>query len=311
MTANTVVLFEFNGSNGSTTFTNSANANNSCAGYNGAKIFTSQQNTAVSFFYGDGDAYVDAAYNSSFDINTKPFTWQGWVYLNENATNGTFLINRASPTYYLNNEQNLYVNNTAIDFYWGTRGSFQAHVYIPSPITLNMREWIHVVFQRDSTSNVAAYFNGVRGTQYQYSPPQGGVSYGALTNGLLNLNVDLQSSSGHPVTCGAFRAHPTLGYCKAFFKDVEYIVGEALYTDSFTPPPTPPDPILEYFSLTPQTGYANGNTSFVLVGRAFNQNTTVKFDGVDVPITISNSHYISGNTPPHSIGYANLSIMNP
>lgn len=77
--------------------------------------------------------------------------------------------------------------NDAIHFYYGTRGSNQAHIKLKLPggvtFTSLLNQWVSVSLARNSNGKWGAWLNGVPTTQYQVSVLQGGVNYGAVTTG--------------------------------------------------------------------------------------------------------------------------------
>jgi hypothetical protein len=82
-----------------------------------------------------------------------------------------------------------------------------------------------------------------------------------------------------------------------------------LYGDGLTSCADLPAPTAATFS--PTTGTAAGNSTFTLTGTNFQQGATVKIGGTNASVTTVSATTITGKTPAHAVGTADVVVTNP
>lgn len=209
------LLLHGNGSNGSTTITDSSPSPKTVTAFGDAKISTAQSKFggASIAFDGNGD-YLSVASNADFAFSGD-FTVEAWAWLNA-VPSGT----NAS---YLTDFRNAAASNAGFTFgIIGSSGNAKMYGYASlngvdktgaSNITLS--QWNHLVYVR-SGNTLAMYLNGL--------------SEGSFTTSF--------SQASTPLIIGA-RFNTITEYWNGYIDDLRITKGVARYTANFTPPASP------------------------------------------------------------------------
>lgn len=200
------LLLRFNGSNGSTVFTDSSSNALTVTANGNAAISTAQSKFggASGYFDGNGD-YLTLSNNAVFGFGAGDFTIEYWHYPLQNSGNETIVDLRPS--------------DTAEWLVLGKSGSGEVRCYDGSQVrvggSMNLNAWNHVAWSRVSGNNTI-YLNGV--------------SVITFANG-----GDVGSS--RTVTIGA-NASPQFENAYGYIDELRVVKGAAVYTSNFTPPTT-------------------------------------------------------------------------
>jgi prepilin-type N-terminal cleavage/methylation domain-containing protein len=214
--ASVSLLLHMDGSNGSTTFTDSSNGGLTATVVGSAQLSTAQAKfgTASANFNSGSNANITYTSNDLDAAQSEDFTWEFWAYVTEVTTNTSF----TSASYIVESQGAL---DLAISLKQGSGGSkYWAFARDNSSgwdhqnaITLN--QWQHIALVR--TSNVInLYVDGVKSTTSST------VDY-ALDNASFFSIGPRQSGSSNKLYMDDFRA----------------TIGVARYTANFTPPTAP------------------------------------------------------------------------
>jgi hypothetical protein len=175
-----VLLLHMDGTNGSTTFTDSSSFSRPLTRSGNPQISTTEKLFGGASAYFNGSSYVLAPASADFDFSANDFTIEGWVYNTHNGYSG--IIGSR-------NNQNahgwcLYIQNNVLRT-GSTRGSagysdVQLH---PTPIAQN--RWTHFAVVK-TAAGYTAFIDGVAGPVltdggFQYRPGLD-VSIGALAS---------------------------------------------------------------------------------------------------------------------------------
>lgn len=210
----TVLACHFDGTNGSTTFTDekghalTANGN--------AQISTAQSKFGGSsgYFDGTGD-YLTCPYSSDHDL-TGEYTVECFFRL---ATvtfgSGFIFVSRASAASGVTRESAFYLTSaTNAQVYYGVRNSNSVTRAFTLPATLIAGQWYHIAFTRNTAGTMQCFLDGVASAS----------SYSDATSLAGNL----------PLTVGAFGVDYSMGF-NGYIDDLR-ITKAARYTDNFTVP---------------------------------------------------------------------------
>jgi hypothetical protein len=210
------LLLHGNGTNGSTTITDSSRFANTVTAVGNAQISTAQSKfggTSIAF---DGTGDYLSATSSSFNYGSNDFTWEGWFYVN-NATANSIKIFACNYNVY-----------AAQGIYWGKHPSASGNVAVyvanQSPSTQLMAEsspppsatWTHYALVRNGNT-LKMYRNGTE-------TATASLTVSATTNTLINIG-------GNPEANGV--------YSLDGFIDEFRVTNSARYTANFTPPTAP------------------------------------------------------------------------
>ena len=230
--ANRVLLLHFDGSDGSTTITDSSSYAHSCTAAGAAAISTDVPEMfggAALQIVSGGDC-VDVPDHAAFDFGTGEVVWDFWLSLT-NAGGGA-LISKASTTSGLAHEWALFIGAEYATLYYGTRGSsqFNLRLFWPSAWPLNTR--VRGSVQRNAAGEWACHLNGQRGTRYQVAPLASSLVFGAVTTGTYTDAFDVGSTT-NAVKVGNFAAVdvPLPGY----LDELRMSVGAGAWGESYTP----------------------------------------------------------------------------
>lgn len=205
--ANTVLMLHMNGTDASTTFTDSGNGGKSMTANGNAQIDTAQSKFAGAsgLFDGDGD-YVSAADHSDFAFGTGDFTIDFWVRLNSTTGEQCFVCKPYSGQTGLQFESNG-GTELAFQFNDGTNGISLTPAWTPSTGI-----WYHIAATR--SGNTFRLF--VDGAQV-----------GTVTD------VDPITTDSNTLTIGSKGAAK---YLNGWLDEVRLVKGSAVWTSNFTPP---------------------------------------------------------------------------
>lgn len=225
------LLMHFEGADGATVFTDSSSHSRTAYVSGGVHLSTASPLTgaASGVFSGSSD-YVYYAHDAADDIGTGAFCIECDVKLSDSSGYrpilgcGKYMSGYGEYTFFV-------VDGLYLNFYFGVRGTNQAHIqFLPAaPFSTSVK--YKICIRRDASGNWAGSVDGVKCLQYRYSPPSGGVSFGAWTAGDFNNSVGL--SPGNELWVAA---HPALGLY-GVLDELRFTVGESRYTGDYTPAP--------------------------------------------------------------------------
>ena len=212
--SNVSLLLHGNGTNGSTTITDSSPTPKAVAAVGNAQISTAiadpfGNSTGVIAFDGTGD-YLDVGSNSAFGYGLSDFTIEFWIYRNASAALQGFLDQRTgietvlAPTFYVSSNLFFYFANGANRISAGTLAASQ---------------WLHIALSRSGTAT-KLFVNGV----------QVGSTF-TDTLDYINTPVRIGGANGG--------AGPGLASLNGYIDDLRITKGIARYTANFTPPDAP------------------------------------------------------------------------
>jgi hypothetical protein len=197
--SNDVLLMNMNGTNGSQTFTDSAQSRTFVVHIGSPQVSTTQSKFGGASAYFDGSSIIRTSADNSSTTGfqyTGDFTIEYWVY----------------PTSYSGNQRHIAIQGNVI---LGTMGG---NLRAADAMTINdssqlaLNQWHHVAFVR----------SGSTGTFYK-----NGVSIGTATySGALTATSDM--------TIGGYSGNSE--YFNGYIDDVRITNGMARYTANFTPP---------------------------------------------------------------------------
>ena len=213
----TSLLMHFNGTNGSTTMTDSSKNNVSFTVNGNSQISTAQSKFggASILFDGTGD-YLSSPSTSNFAFGTGDFTIECWAYKNSGTNNGILHLSSTAGGLQANSSTNL-----AIALFSTGTGTFYANntSYNTSAFTNTTNTWNHYAIVR-SSGVTKLYFNGNLVTDIGTS--------GAIT--------DTTNYTGTYLAIGGY--YSTSYLWNGYIDEFRITNGVARYTSNFTPPTT-------------------------------------------------------------------------
>jgi hypothetical protein len=246
---NVSLLLNGNGTNGSTTFTDSSSYGHTVTANGNAQISTTQSKFggASMYFDGSGD-YLEVPPSAGFDFDYGPFTVEAWIYLTANGTTA------AGETYWpIVNKHSIYNtttstgNNTAWDFRYGPQvgnklvfvnriqaSNFTQGVNVftkySTAVNLSLNTWYHVAAVRDGTT-LKLFLNGQDVTD---------TNTGNYDWSTINMSLDTGSIGQNKVRVGRMLGGSNPGtvvwYAVGYIDDLRITKGIARYTSNLTPP---------------------------------------------------------------------------
>jgi len=202
--ANVSLLLHGDGTNGSTTFTDSSSYNHTVTANGNAQISTTQSKFGGASMYFDGGGDRLTVSDSSFTFGTGEFTIEFWVYI-LSAADGEAIASCGSGD---GSWQLRFRNrNGTIDLKIGSSTS------VTSTISLNT--WHHFAITRDSSNTARMFLNGT-------------------IDDSATLNTNLDQSD---LRIGVNRSGAN--YFHGYIDDFRITKGVARYTANFTPPTAP------------------------------------------------------------------------
>ena len=204
------LLLHMNGTDGSTTFTDSSNGGHTASVNGGAVISTDQSKFGGSSYEGNGsNSYLSYAASSDFDFGTEDFTVEHWFYLNSASDSGAMIdawhgssASGGWQTYYRS-------ASTDLRFYLKSGSTTK----IISTGSVSANTWYHIAVTRES-GTVKIYLDGVLKDSVSDS---GNVGFSDKT---LSIGRQTDSSSG---------------ILNGYLDEVRITKGVARYTADFTP----------------------------------------------------------------------------
>lgn len=231
--AKVALLLHFDGADGSTTFTDSSSYARAGTVSGGAKLSTSGKIVGLSsgLFAGSSD-YVYYPHSAVDDIGTGAFCIECDVKLTS-LTGYVPLLGKGAYAVFASEWTLFVVDGLYLDFYYGQRGTNQAHIQFLLPAGLATGAAYKLCVRRDAAGNWGGYLGGVKCLQYRFSPLSAGVSFGAWNGGELNNKVSLSPGNNLWVA-----RHPALGV-SGRLDELRFTVGDGIYTGDYTPQPGP------------------------------------------------------------------------
>ena len=199
------LLMHFNGSNGSTTFTDNSKNNFTVTSVNGTAISTDQSKFGGASVYFDGtNDYLSITNNSALNLSGGSYTIECWIRPTGNYSNYRPIIAKRIPSSNTSAWQvYLRVTTGYLSYFNGTE--------IVSSTTPTANVWSHVAAVYNGTT-INLYLNGVS----------------VLSTAVGNSDVDAS------INIGAF---PSYGeYFIGYIDELRVTKGIARYTSNFTPP---------------------------------------------------------------------------
>lgn len=219
--ANVSLLLRMDGSDGSTTFTDSSTDQTPIASYGGAQISTAQSKWGGSSGSFNGStAYLDTTTQSPF-ILAGDFTVETWIYLNTSpAVYATIFCSK--PTATNSGDFRLGVYNVS-----GTlriNADFNIGGFTGTTTSVTANTWTHVALVRNS-GVISLFVNGIEdATTFAYSAT-------------IIPNPDLFD---RPILFGKDEMFGSTGnYFDGYIDDFRITKSVARYTANFTPPTAP------------------------------------------------------------------------
>lgn len=202
-----VMLLHFDGTHGSTTFTDSSSLNHTFSVRNGTPIIsTAQSKFGGSSLYLNGTSAIKTPDNADYELGTDDFTIEFFIRQTI-ANNSRYVLAK-------------WLSGNSYQFYIGSTqkvAGYALGIGTSSTTSLPVDEWVHIAFVRQPTT-LKLYFNGVLEATSAVNPASG-VSDGT---------ADLVIGGWHNGSSGF------TGYI-----DELRISKTAVYTANFTPPTAP------------------------------------------------------------------------
>jgi len=219
------LLLHCDGSNGSTTFTDSSQSGRTVTAFGTAQISTAQSKWggASALFDGTGD-YLTVPNSADFDFGTGDWTIEFWYRPTVVDTVRTLIGKAVGTGFY---PFNIRVNGSGRVIGYCTDGSSVYTTPDAAP-AMSAGTWYHIAFVRASNA-LKVYVNGV------------------ATGAAVTMTAAHQTNSA-PLCIGNFSADYAAGGgatagAHGYLDDLRITKGEALYTTDFTPPSAPfPEP---------------------------------------------------------------------
>lgn len=216
------LLLRGDGTNNSTTFTDSSSNNHSITRYGNTKISTTQFKFGGSSTYFDGSGdYLTIPDDTSFHLGSDSFTIEFWVYLNSISVDMNPINKRTASG---GGTQWLYfrINSSGVLQLWATSNNSTwdiANAFNFGNTALSAGQWYHIALVRN-VQEFATYVNGTKSSNTFTS------SASITTGGSNNVHI-----GGDP----AFN----FNYVNGYIDDFRITKGVARYTANFVPPTIP------------------------------------------------------------------------
>lgn len=205
------LLLHCDGSNGSTTFTDSSPTPKTVTANGGAQISTAQSKFGGSSMYFDGTGdYLSVPASSAFQFGTGDFTIEAWVYLT--ATPGAQGAHIFGMQEYGDGSDYVFLitSDRTLSFYLSTEVANVA----TSTATVPLNSWCHVAVTRSGTT-FAVFIDGVGASGSSALSTE--VPYAVAYSIGADQNGDESNFTG-------------------YIDDLRITKGVARYTGNFTPP---------------------------------------------------------------------------
>jgi len=244
------LLLNGNGTNGSTTFTDSSSYGHTVTPVGNAQISTTQSKFGGSSMYFDGSGdYLEVPPSAGFDFDYGSFTVEAWIYLTANGTTaaGTTnwpIVNKHSI---YNTQTSTGGSNTAWAFRYSPQqgnklvfvnriqaSNFTEGVNLftkySTAVNLSLNTWYHVAAVRNGTT-LKLFLNGQDVTD---------TNTGNYDWSTINMSLDTGSIGQNKVRVGRILGGSNPGtviwYAVGYIDDLRITKGVARYTSNFNPP---------------------------------------------------------------------------
>ena len=217
------LLLNFNGSNDSTTFTDSSSFARTVTrvGNTVLKTATKKYGTASAYFDGTGD-WLTVPASSDFDFGTGNFTVECWVYLTHVSARDVDIIAQRNDGANFGSEMwFMRINSTGSVRLYNKVGNVATLDVTSATGLVTTNAWHHIAIVRNGTS-VKTYVNGTQATSSTLASDKPWCYVSTIPLSIGAGAAILTYASGSEV----------LGH----MDDVRIIKGQALYTANFTPP---------------------------------------------------------------------------
>ena len=214
--ASVSLLLHMDGSNGSTTFTDSSSNAFTGTRYGSLAVSTTESKfggASAAFSGGTSADALDFADNAAFDFGTGDFTLECWAYLNGTPGNVNALVAKWGSA---GNEWIWWVNNSGKLVFYTNGGSVTSSASVPTG------QWTFLSVTRQS-GTVKVFIGGAQGASSTISTD---------FNGSATLSV------GNYPAFGNFNHNYGIAV-DGYLDDVRITKGVARYTAAFTPPTEP------------------------------------------------------------------------
>jgi hypothetical protein len=223
--ANVLLLLHMDGSNGSTTFTDSSSNAFAVTSFGNAQISTAQSKFggASGLFDGNGD-YLTTPTSTALDLGNT-YTIEFWMRANSFASNGG-LIHRGLYTTTTNSWNGLAFSirqlGSEIRFYfYGISNATEQIINVPISGNFTINTWHHVAMTRSGTTGYV-------------------LVDGVLKNTISSLNTPAASSRDLKIGVWDYSTGSTVSeWFNGYIDDLRITKGVARYTANFTPPANP------------------------------------------------------------------------
>jgi hypothetical protein len=264
-------LFNFDGANNSTTFTDSSSYNHVPTRYGNTVISTTQSKFggASAYFDGTGD-YLGISTNSVFAMGYEDFTVECWAYPTSWPTSdlGAIVENRSSSSsggflLWLGSDQKWVL-------YTSANGNATQRV-VSSVANATLNTWTHLVGVRKN-GKLYLYVNGslVGSTGTEGSPD------------------DLSPSNTSPIRIGTATDNPgTTRMFYGYIDGLKIVKGKALYIDDFIIPSSAP---------TTSTSIISSGTTRLLLNCNGSNNSTTFTDSSSAARTVTRTNTVISTT---------------
>jgi hypothetical protein len=203
------LLLHGNGTNGSTTITDSSLTPKTVTAFGNAQISTAQSKFGGSSiaFDGTGD-YLDTGSNSAFGYGLNDFTIEFWIYRNASAALQVFLDHRTGVAVRV--APTIYISSNSIFYYTDGNNRITGGAVAST-------QWVHVALSKTGSST-RLFLDGV----------QTGSTY-----------TDTNNYIDSPVRVGGANDGGAVLSLNGYIDDLRVTKGVARYTANFTPPTAP------------------------------------------------------------------------
>jgi hypothetical protein len=222
--SNVSLLLHGDGTNGSTTITDSSPSPKTVTAVGNAQISTAQSKFggASIAFDGSGD-YASVTSSSAFDlgISNEPFTVEFWFYRNATGNTGFFSKGGGDGNWNTSTGYAYYafIEAGVIYWMWNHNISNQTPVFISSSTLPAIEQWHHYAASYDGT-NTRLFINGSQ-------------------VGSSNTNIYIAPASANRVRVGSSSVDTGLQSLNGNIDDLRITKGVSRYNAAFTPPTAP------------------------------------------------------------------------
>ena len=203
-----------NGTDGSTTFTDSSSASHTPSSTGGSTISNDQSKFGGGSGYFNNNRLRYAGSVGNLDGTSNSWTIEMWVYPTTEDSNNRYLLNKDGQHNVIVNAYGLYYSNSGIAFnYRNSAGNYKDVNSGGTPFNYN--EWNHLAIVRDGSTSITIFLNGVKVGQKTTDLTMGYDSNRYLDIGTGNFN--------------------TVDHFVGYLEELRITKGVARYTSNFTP----------------------------------------------------------------------------